>query len=159
VLADCSGSRSIINLFVDEQSMETPPEDAKRQLEDEEKEEEVPHLDKAFGSMTLQDMGINTEHLETPGMTKTDFAKGVKTIQRKIRWWLYRRHDAAETLQAATKGWMVRKNLKLMRNSATLIQSLVRQRIAQRDYKKLKQVTLHLQTKFRKRNAPGELPP
>jgi hypothetical protein len=151
VLADCSGSRSIINLFADEQSVEAPPVGRSPK---EEEEEELPRLDKAFGSMTLMDMGINTEHLDLPGVTDLDFANGVKTIQRKIRWWLYRRHNAASiVLQAATKGWMVRKNLKRMRTSATLIQSLVRQRIAQRDYKKLKQVTMQIQTKFRKRNS------
>jgi hypothetical protein len=153
VLADCSGSRSIINLFADEQSVEAPPVGRVPA----EVEEEKLRLDKAFSSMTLMDMGINTEHLDRPGVTDQDFANGVKTIQRKIRWWLYRRHNAASIiLQAATKGWMVRRNLKRMRTSATLIQSLVRQRIAQRDYKKLKEVTLQIQSKFRKRNA-GEL--
>jgi hypothetical protein len=71
-------------------------------------------------------MGISSAEVDHH-TTEEAFESAVTSIQRKIRTWLYRRHEAAKKLQAATRAWLARKNLKRkMNESATLIQSLVR---------------------------------
>lgn len=54
---------------------------------------------------------INTSEVDNPSSDES-FAFAVRSIQKKIRWWLYRRHAAAKKLQAVARGMMVRKNLK-----------------------------------------------
>jgi len=94
-------------------------------------------------------MGINTSAIENPSVSDEVFATQVRVIQRKLRWWLYRRHAAAQKLQAAARGMLVRRTLKRLRDSALLIQSFVRTRKAKREFQKLKQVTIQLQSHYR----------
>jgi hypothetical protein len=104
-----------------------------------------------FDQLTFADMGISSEGIERPGISEQEFTGHLKRIQRKLRWWLYNRHMAAEKMQAAARGMLVRKNLKRLRSSALTIQSTYRQMLARRQFKKLKKVTVSMQTKYRER--------
>lgn len=105
---------------------------------------------KAFSDLTLMELGIKAEDVDTPGSEEM-FNSAVLRIQTQIRSWFYKRHKAARRLQAATRGMLVRRNLKRMRDSAILLQSLARRQRARRDFVKLRQATLMVQSNYRKR--------
>jgi ankyrin repeat protein len=109
----------------------------------------------ALSQLTLGDLGINTAELDHSGadLAPERFSALVKSVQRKIRWWLYKRHDAAKKLQAAARGMLVRKSVKRMRDSAKIIQGAVRTHKARKEFIKLKQVTTEIQSKFRSRKG------
>ena len=91
----------------------------------------LPSLDVAFARLTLSDMGINTTALHSSLVHPTSpsqFHSLVRDTQRQLRWWLYRRHYAALKLQAAARGMLVRRSMKRMRESAVVIQRVVRRR-------------------------------
>jgi hypothetical protein len=98
-------------------------------------------------------MGVEVAALDNPALGDAAFERHVSAVQRQIRWWLVRRHRAAQKLQAAMRGMLIRRNLKRMRDSATLIQSLVRRHQAQREYRTLRNATLTIQSNFRERHA------
>lgn len=166
-LADAGAKEEVVQVFTDVQSAECGGMDeALDDLDHNDNSERTAtqgiRLDKAFSHLTLQDMGINTTEIERPGVSHKVFAENVRRIQRKIRWWLFRRHGAAEKLQAATRGMLARRNIKRMRNSARLIQGLVRSRKARREFKILRKATITLQSNFRGRlrqDSPDALEP
>jgi hypothetical protein len=168
--------QAVVDVFLDLQNAETPPidrgGDSKTIKKHDEKESSRTSggrrndssagrlddrseisLGRAFSSMTLRDMGIETSEIDQPDVSDAVFATNVRRIQRKIRWWLYKRQAAAKRLQAMARGMLVRKSMKRMRESALLIQSWARQRRARRDYQRLKQATLTIQTNWRSKHA------
>jgi hypothetical protein len=127
-------------------------------------------LDRAFSSLTLHDMGINAQDFLLPspdGAPSTalsasalfssptpHFSRVVSAIQRQIRWWLFRRHAAANKLQSVARGMLARRSMKRMREASLTIQSKFRQRRVRRDFVKLQRATRFIQEKFR--GARGE---
>jgi hypothetical protein len=112
----------------------------------------------SFSHLTFHDiMGLEAAaNLDNPNTSEECFAETVRLVQRKMRWWLYRRHGAAKKLQAAARGMIVRKNMKRMRDSALRIQSMVRQRSVRKKFMRLKEATKKIQRliRSRDRNTP-----
>ena len=86
----------------------------------------------SFSRLTLSDIGIDTSelslHLQSLHPQPASFASFVSHTLTHVRSWLYRRHYAALTLQAAARGMLVRRRQKRLRESAVVIQQAVRRR-------------------------------
>ena len=89
-------------------------------------------LSSSFSRLTLSDIGIDTSelslHLQSLHPQPASFASFVSHTLTHVRSWLYRRHYAALTLQAAARGMLVRRRQKRLRESAVVIQQAVRRR-------------------------------
>jgi CG-1 domain/Ankyrin repeats (3 copies) len=109
-------------------------------------------LQQSFENMTLRDMGINVSAIDDPNLSRDSFSRQVSMIQRRIRWWLTKRHEAAKKLQAHARGMLVRKHARQLRSSVRFIQSIVRKRRAQREFQVLRRTALTLQQNFRRRS-------
>jgi len=112
-------------------------------------------LERAFSSITLHDMGINTSDIEGPSPVPDEvFTNAAERIQKQFRAYLFRRHTAAKKLQRFMRGMMARKSLKRSHNAATIIQSHFRTNRVRREYQKLKHAAIMVQNNFRakKRN-------
>ena len=94
-------------------------------------------LSSSFSRLTLSDIGIDTSelslHLQSLHPQPASFASFVSHTLTHVRSWLYRRHYAALTLQAAARGMLVRRRQKRLRESAVVIQQAVRRRKERRE--------------------------
>lgn len=94
-------------------------------------------LSSSFSRLTLSDIGIDTSelslHLQSLHPQPASFASFVSHTLTHVRSWLYRRHYAALTLQAAARGMIVRRRQKRLRESAVVIQQAVRRRKERRE--------------------------
>ena len=96
----------------------------------------IPSLGKHFSSMTLVDMGVEVDELEREvAGTDDDFARCVRHVQRKIRGYLYRRHNAANKIQAVSRGYVVRKKLSKPIDMNINHNSVIQQSIINRQQK------------------------
>jgi ankyrin repeat protein len=126
-------------------------------------------LDRAFSSLTLHDMGISQATLasfDAPlgaadlfSSSTPAFARVVRKVQRQIRWWLFRRHVAAQKLQSVARGMLARRGLKRLRESAQVIQSAFKARKVRRDFVQLRRATKFIQDKFRHARGGGGVSP
>ncbi len=113
----------------------------------------IPNLSKEIGNMTLDEIGIIASDIDNPTTPAASVKLAVKRIQRQIRAWLYRRHEAAKTLQSATRSWLERRKVEKQHHAAVVIQSSFRRRNAQKEFAALKAATLLVQKRFRERHA------
>ena len=119
-------------------------------------------LDRAFSSLTLSELGISATALaafnvpDGPDLFSTDpeaFSSVVRKIQRQIRWWLFRRHMAANKLQSVARGMLARRSIKRLRESAVTIQTKFRTRKVRKEFVQLKKATKVIQDRFRGRDT------
>ena len=98
-------------------------------------------------------MGLTIPDIDNPTLTEDDFADSVEKIQIQLKAWLYKRQIAAKKIQQATREWLARRNTKKLNDSAILIQSMFRTKLTQKKFQLLRQSTIKLQKKFRKRHS------
>jgi hypothetical protein len=72
----------------------------------------LPSMGRAFGAITLSDMGVETDELEREvAGSDESFHRCVRHVQRKIRSYLYRRHATAKKIQTVARGFTVRRRV------------------------------------------------